>query len=159
MNIMQELNSIRATLDVLCQSVDKMILICQSSEQVESIESIFPFTMDSSFFKGKSVAAVILPDGMRVDTATWLKFIEIIMKDCEKKKRDELMSLRDRVLGRNRVLLGSSSETMRTAIKIDEKLYFEGHYDTETLIKIVKTRILDVVGYDYIGIKVVIKRG
>ena len=158
MNIMQELNSIRANLDILCQMTEQMIQQCQNSD-LETIESIYPFTMDSSFFKGKSVAAVILPDETRVDTATWLKFIEIIMKDCEKEKREKLMSLRNRVLGRNRVLLGSSSETMRTAIKIDEKLYLEGHYDTETLIKIVKNRILDIVGYDYSGIKVVIKRG
>ena len=51
------------------------------------------------------------------------------------------------------------SRTKRPAIKIDEDLYLEGHYDTETLIKIVKNRILNVVGYDYRGIKVVIKRG
>ena len=158
MNIMQELNSIRANLDILCQMTDQIIQHCQNSS-LDTIESIYPFTMDSSFFKGKSVAAVILPDGIRVNTATWLKFIEIIMKDCEKEKREKLMSLKDRVLGRNRVLLGSSSETMRTAVKIDEDLYLEGHYDTETLINIVKKRILDIVGYDYSEIKVVIKRG
>ncbi len=155
MNIIQELCSIRASLDVLCQSIDRII---QDSNPPDNIQSIYPFTMNSSFFKGKSVAAVILPDGMRIDTPTWLKFIEVIMKDCKEDKCDALMSLRNRVMGRNRVLLGDNPELMRKPIKIDEELFVEGHYDTETLINIVKKRILDVVGYDYSGIRVVIKR-
>ena len=157
MNIIQELSSIRAALDALCQMTDMMILSYQNSDEEDNDrENIYPFSMDSSFFKGKSVAAIIFQDGKRMETATWLKFIETIMKDCNDDKHEALMSLRDRVLGRNRVLLGSKLETMRKAIKIDEGLYLEGHYDTETLIKIVKKRILDVVGYDYSGIKVVI---
>jgi len=34
---------------------------------------------------------------------------------------------------------------------------WETHYDTETLLRILITRILDVVNYDYSGISVVIR--
>ena len=33
----------------------------------------------------------------------------------------------------------------------------EAHYDTESLLRIMKVRILDTVGYDYSGIQVAIR--
>lgn len=62
-----------------------------------------------------------------------------------------------KVLGRNRVLLGSETGKMRSPVKIDEALYIETHYDAETLMRILTTRILDMVGYDYSKIRIAVK--
>ena len=47
---------------------------------------------------------------------------------------------------------------MRSPLKIDRGLYMETHYDTETLLKIMLTRILEPVNYDYSGIRVVLRK-
>ena len=46
---------------------------------------------------------------------------------------------------------------MHSPVKIDEALYVETHYDAETLLRILTTRILDAVGYDYSDIRIAIK--
>ena len=67
------------------------------------------------------------------------------------------MDLRGKVQGRNRVLIGSETGKMRSPVQIDEALYVETHYDTETLLRILTTRILDEVGYDYSKIKIAVR--
>lgn len=81
------------------------------------------------------------------------------LKDCckDRDKHQALMDLRGKILGRNRVLLGSETGKMRSPIKIDEALYVETHYDAETLLRILTTRILDAVGYDYSGIRIAVQ--
>ena len=54
-------------------------------------------------------------------------------------------------------MVGSETGKMRSPIKIDEALYVETHYDTETLLRILTTRILDEVGYDYSKIRIAVK--
>ena len=68
-----------------------------------------------------------------------------------------LLNLRGKILGRNRVLLGSDTGKMRSPVKIMDALYVETHYDAETLLRILTTRILDEVGYDYSRIQVAVK--
>jgi len=84
---------------------------------------------------------------------------EIILTDCisEPEKHRALMDLRGKILGRNRVLLGSEEGKMRSAVKIDEALYVETHYDAETLIRTLVTRILGPVGYDINGIQIAVQ--
>ncbi len=115
--------------------------------------------MKSGFFKGKSVVAVIFPDGERIGTPTWKSVVVTIMKRCnaDSEKHNKLVELCNRVQGRSRRLLGSSELEMRSAVKIDTGLYMETHYDTESLLRIMKKRILDEVGYDYSGIRVAIR--
>ena len=85
--------------------------------------------------------------------------MEEILKDCCKDlaKHQMLMDLRGKILGRNRVLLGSETGKMRSPVKIDEALFVETHYDAETLLRILTTRILDEVGYDYSKIQIAVK--
>lgn len=68
-----------------------------------------------------------------------------------------MLDLRGKVQGRNRVLIGNETRKMHSPVKIDEALYVETHYDTETLLKILTTRILDEVGYDYRKIKISVR--
>lgn len=171
MNILQELLTIRATLQSLTEKTDQLIEYCSTNQVAAArneentveirpvYESIYSLCMEPGFFKGKSAVAVIFPDGVRIETPTWKALVEVVMKRCnnDAAKHAALMELRNRVQGRNRQLLGNSSQGMRSSIKIDRGLYMESHYDTESLLRIMKTRILDAVGYDYTGIRVAIR--
>ena len=161
----------RAALETLCQTTDRLIAYFQENpappqgedtrreNDARSYESVYPLCMEPGFFKGKSVVAVILPDGVRQETPTWKKLSEAILKRCndDAGKHAALMDLRNRVQGRSRRLLGNSAENMRSPIKIDRGLYMETHYDTENLLRILTTRILDEVNYDYSGIQVALR--
>ena len=50
-------------------------------------------------------------------------------------------------------MLGS----MRSPLPIDNAVYAETHYDTETLLKILIVRLIDQVGYGYSGIRIAVK--
>ena len=66
------------------------------------------------------------------------------------------MLLRDKLLGRVRKRLSKTDEDMRSPLKINDNLFIETHYDTETLIKLL-LEILEEISYDYNDIQVVIK--
>ena len=171
MEFMQELSALRAGLQELCQMTDRImeqyaaendVLEEEGNEDLdlaERYESIYPLCMEPGFFKGKTSVAVIFPDGVRVETPTWKKLAETILKRCNDDvgKHKTLMDLRNRIQGRSRKLLSSGSAGMRSPIKIDKGLYMEAHYDTESLLRIMKTRILDAVNYDYRNIQVAIR--
>lgn len=171
MELMQELSALRAGLQELCQMTDRIMEQYTAENDVveeeenddlglaERYESIYPLCMEPGFFKGKTAVAVIFPDGVRVEAPTWKKLVEIILKRCngDVGKHKALMELRNRIQGRSRKLLGSGSAGMRSPVKIDKGLYMEAHYDTESLLRIMKTRILDAVNYDYRNIQVAIR--
>ena len=170
MELIQELITLQAGLQELCQITNRIMEQYSAEhaatgeeggnlDSVDRYESIYPLCMEPGFFKGKAVVAVIFPDGVRVETPTWKNFVEVVLKRCngDAKKHKALMELRNRIQGRSRRLLGSGNTGMRSPIKIDRGLYMEAHYDTESLLRIMKTRILDAVGYDYRGIQVAIR--
>lgn len=172
MEVMQELEVLHTKLRELCDLTERMM--AQYSNETSSggivpevragmrelcYESVYPLCMESGFFKGKNVVAVIFPDGVRVETPTWKKLVEVILKRCNDDvgKHRALMELRNRIQGRSRKLLANGSTGMRSPLKIDRGLYMETHYDTESLLRIMKIRILDAVGYDYQNIQVAIR--
>ena len=171
MEVMQELSALRTALQELCQMTDRMMeqysaenLAMEEEERsnldlVDRYESIYPLCMEPGFFKGKTAVAVIFPDGVRVETPTWKKLVEVILKRCNDDvvKHNALMELRNHIQGRSRKLLGNGNAGMRSPIKIDRGLYMEAHYDTESLLRIMKTRILDAVNYDYRNIQVAVR--
>ena len=120
-------------------------------------ESIYSLNAGTGIFKGKRPTGVIFADGTREDVPTWKKAAEVILKRCNQEKHQALMDLRGRLLGRNRVLLGSETGRMRSPVKIDQALYVGTHYGTETLLKILTTRILNAVGFDYSGIRIAVQ--
>lgn len=122
-------------------------------------EIMYPLNVSAGIFKGKRPNGIIFTDGHRTENPTWKSVVKEVLQDCCKKpaQRQELMDLRGKVLGKNRVLLGSETGKMRSPVKIDEALYVETHYDAETLIRILTTRILDMTSYDYSGIRIAIK--
>ena len=122
-------------------------------------ESIYPLNAGTGIYKGKRPTGIIFANGKRVETPTWKKVMEEVRKDfCKSsEKHRALRDLRGKVQGRNRVLLDNKTGNMRSPVQIDKALYVETHYDTETLLRILTTRILDEVGYDYSKIKIAVR--
>ena len=166
-HVIEELTAFRAALQSISEMTDRLLAYCRThvpaadtpSESAPDapppFETIYPLCMEPGFFKGKSAVAVIFPDGVRIETPTWKALAGVILKRCndDAGKHTALMELRNRVQGRRRLMLGNGPAGMRSPIKIDRGLYMESHYDTESLLRIMKTRILDAVGYDYSGIQ------
>lgn len=103
---------------------------------------------------------MIFRDGNRIDVPTWKKVVEAILQNCNKdvSKHKELESLCGKVSGRERVFLADKPDNMRSPIKVDKNIYVESHYDTETLLRIVITRILTPVKYNYSGIMIAVRK-
>lgn len=127
--------------------------------EVREYESIYPLAGVPGIFKGKKPTGVRFPDGTRVDVPTWKRGVEVILQRCINipEKHDKLLLLRGKVSGRARVLISERADGMRSPLKIEDNLYVETHYDTETLLKILTTRILDVIGYDYRDITITVR--
>ena len=169
MNIVLELQVLREELiREIDEKIEQMVKKLQNENQptsenkrvqAEEYESIYPLNVGTGIYKGKRPTGVIFGDGTRKESPTWKKVMEEILKDCCKDtaKHQALMNLRGKILGRNRVLLGSETGKMRSPVKIDEALYVETHYDAETLLRILTTRMLDEVDYDYSKIQIAVK--
>lgn len=107
-------------------------------------------------FKGKKPVAVKFASGETIETSTWLKLVQTILQHCNKQPdmHERLLQLRDKVAGRQRIILGSSAAGMDVPLKIDEDMYFEGKFDTEALLIMLTKRVLEPVGYDYTRIRI-----
>lgn len=127
--------------------------------EVREYESIYPLTATTGIFKGKKPTGVRFPDGTRIDVPTWKKVVETILQRCNSIPiyHKELEKICGKVSGRERVFLANKPDNMRSALKIDDNIYVETHYDTETLLRIITTRILDPIQYDYNGITIAIR--
>ena len=128
-------------------------------DEVREYESIYSLTASTGIFKGKKPVGVRFPDGTRIDVPTWKRVVEVILRECNSNpsKHRELEKLCGKVSGRERIFLANKPDNMRSPIAIDENIYVETHYDTETLLRIVTTRILEPVQYDYSGISIAIR--
>jgi hypothetical protein len=165
MDVIQEIQNIRGKIILeLDTAFSELIRNLEANpngvqlRQAEDYEIIYPITVNSAVFKGKKPVAVII-NGVRIDVSKWKTVVTEIMKDCnsDPEKHVALMNLRGKISGRERVLLAKESNMMRSPIKIYENLYIETHYDTETLLRTLMTRILDAVDYDYSNILVAIR--
>lgn len=123
----------------------------------ENMEYKHSLRSNPYIIKGKKPVAVEFPDGQRINIEKWISAAELIMKYCNKDKEchERLMQIRGRIAGKQRVLISSNPESMTLPIKIDEELYFEAKFDTETLFNVITKRILDAAGFDYSGIIIV----
>jgi len=122
-------------------------------------EYSYPFTADTNIFIGKKPIAVLLGEE-RAEADNWRKVFSAIMAKCNSDAvcHENLMYLRDKVAGRDRVLLSRSSDTMKRPLKIDEDMYAEACYGTGTLLYILRDRILAPAHFDFSNISIVVKR-
>lgn len=165
MNVLKELEDMRRRmLQEINTEFDVIIdRIAQESGNdpkafVGSCEMKYPLTAGAGIFKGKKPAAVII-GGECVAVRTWRQLVGEIMTRCISipKYRIALESLAGKVSGKKRVLLAGSPEGMRSPLVLTDGLCLETHYDTETLLNILTTRILSPIGYDYSGIYVTVR--
>ena len=111
---------------------------------------------NSAVFKGKKPVEVSFNDGNSILTPTWKEVASAILQDCNSipEMHYRLKKLAGKVYGRDRILLSESQEILVSPIEIDEGLYFEGKFDTEGLLNVMKKRLFDVIGYDYSGVNI-----
>ncbi len=128
----------------------------EQNEKINNFENILPLS-NTKVFKGKKPIAVIFGKN-RIKTPTWKIVIETILKEVlkEENMKEKLYDLSDKLLGRKRTRLSESPEEMRKPLKLDDNLYIETHYDTETLMNLL-LQILNDISYNYKDIKVAIR--
>lgn len=111
---------------------------------------------DKHFFIGKKPERMVFPDGRNISVKKWSQAVQMILRDCDANPgcHESLLKLRDTSIigGRTRRLLCSDPSQMDKPMQIGDSLYFEGHFGTEYLLKMM-CRTLDLVGYDYGGIR------
>ncbi|MBQ8893862.1 MAG: hypothetical protein IJ043_05575 [Clostridia bacterium] len=158
-DMVQELRELQELSRELNTRIDRLLAWAEteSGEKKHLGEMVFPLTRQAKIFKGKKAVAVLFSDGRRVDVLTWKQVAEVILKDCNKKYHAELMELRGRIGGRNRVLLSACEEGMRCPRVIDQELYFETHYDVESMLQLMVDYILHPVGYNYRGVSIIVQ--
>ncbi len=145
--------------EMVDREVNGLLHRLEFGESVEQTDITLPLTTMPAYFKGKKPVSIITPDGTEIPTGTWLKVAQQLLHDCaaDEQMRDRLYNLRDMVSGKNRRIFSSTAEGMNKPIEFYDDMFFEGKFDTETMLKVITTRIFDPIGYDYhrIGIKVV----
>lgn len=145
--------SLNEVFDKLLDSINNM-----SENDKTLIDFVYPLSAMPELFIGKKPTAVI--SGMeRVEVKTWRGVFTEILTHCnaETVYHEKLMFLRNKVLGKVRVLVSDKPDGMKRPLKLEDDLFFETHLGTAELIRILTNRILDEVGYDYSGISVAIR--
>ena len=105
----------------------------------------------TSIFKGTKPVSVVFPNGHIEQTNTWKKVVSVILKDCNSNKtmHDSLTELTGKLFGNFRSILSNNPDKLKAPIQIDDDLYFEAKYDTDTLLYVLRERVLSTVGYPY----------
>ena len=166
MNIIQEiekarkriLDEVNAEFDMLQNNFLQSENIEFTEQQKSPYEIQYPLIAGPKLFKGKKPTGVILND-KRIDVRTWKQVVEVILMDCISNDtyKKALIDNADKVSGKKRILLSCQDTEMRSPLKICKELYIETHYDTETLLNILMTRVLSPIGYDYSNIIITIR--
>lgn len=166
MNILQEIEAMRKRMlqeintefDILIEHVTKEANLGKTREHVSPYEMKYPLTAGSGIFKGKKPTTVVIGEDS-IAIRTWKQLVEEVMFRCMKSEihKSRLEQLAGKISGKKRLLLAKTSDGMRSPLKIDEELYMETHYDTETLLNVLMTRILSPIGFDFSNIYVTVR--
>ena len=158
MDYIELIEEIRAELlQVVNQRCDDMIQMYQHREpysrsEIRSRECRLGRT-SPSMLKGKRPVSVTFASGETVETPTWKKVVQIILKHCngQPDMHERLMQLRGKVFGRQRMILGRDPAGMDVPIQIDKELYFEAKFDTEALLTMMEKKVLEPVAMTFPG--------
>lgn len=148
--------------EVMDQKFDDFILNTACGDLTEYLEKgvyAKPLLAPANMFKGTKPAAVILSGKRKIEAATWQRVVLTILLDCDSDpvRHEHLLALRNRIVGDFRWLLSDKPKEMRAPLKINEGLYFEGKFDTESLLLNLTKKILEPVRYDYSGIAILLR--
>lgn len=142
-------------IDNICDSILAELSGAHYAEGMDGIR----LSTNAGHFKGKKPKAVLFPDSRKIDVRTWKEVVFILLTDCvsDPNRMQYLLKLRGRVFGKQRVILADTPQRMSQPMQICDRLWMETKYDTETLLKVLMFRIFDVVGYDYGGIRIILR--
>jgi hypothetical protein len=129
-----------------------------ASATPDPYERVYPLYIHPHVFVSTKPSAVLFGEE-RVEVKTWREVVGVILARCNEERRDALMNLRNKVLGKVRVIFSDSPSGMRHPLKIDDEMYVETHYGSETMMYILRNMILDYTGFDYSQIKITLKDG
>ena len=162
MNIIKELEKVRESLNgTIITTINRLIEGLENPDsftETAETEMAIPLYADPYVFIGKKPAAVLFGEE-RVEVKSWCEVCGVILARCNEnpKCHETLMYLRNKVVGKCRVILSDSPDGMTKPLKIVEELYVETHYGSQTLMYILCNRILDCTDFDYSGINIVIR--
>jgi hypothetical protein len=110
------------------------------------------------YFVGRKPAAVLFGDE-RVPVKKWTDVYRLVYERVNQSPQahEDLMYLRNKVGGNVRIFISDSPTGMRKPHKVDDSLYIETNYGTETMWHIMVDLILRYVRYDISGIRIVLK--
>ena len=160
--LLAELETLRAQLhETVDRRLDEVVEQIRGGEGLTFEASKAPSKSQFLFgnlseFKGKKPISITFPDGRSVETRTWKQLATVILRDCnsDPERHKRLLEMSGKVSGRDRILLGGDAEGMDVPLRIDDDLYMEGKFDTESLLYVLTERILRPAGYDCGGIRV-----
>lgn len=145
-------------LQIVNQRCDDMIQMYQNGEpcnhsEIRSRECRLGW-ISPSVLKGKRPVSLTFASGETIETPTWKRAVQTILKHCngQPDMHERLMQLRGKVFGRQRTILGKDPAGMDVPVQIDKDLYFEAKFDTEALLTMLEKKVLEPVGYDFSGI-------
>ena len=122
------------------------------------LEREYSLTTADATFKGKKPVSIHFPDGREHEVKSWKEVAAIILQDCISNPHisSRMYDMAGSFSGRKRIILNRTTERMNVPIYIAPDLYFEGKFDTQSLVYILK-QIMDQCGYDYSGITLTVR--
>ena len=115
-----------------------------------------PFSCDTYLFMKKKAVAVYFGDKC-VPVVSWKQVYRVILERCNEHCHERLMYLRDKVAGKVRVFLSCSPNGMTRPLRIADDIWCETQYGSQTLMHILRERILKPAQFDYSDIRISVK--
>lgn len=140
---------------IVDQKIDDFLACLASRESRVKTEIELPITILPAYFKGKKPVSIIYPDGSEVYADKWKKVAYHLLHQCAEDEcmRDRLRNISGKVYGRDRKLLSDNGNGMDVPLEFYPGMFFEAKFDTESLLKVITSRIFIPIGYNYEGIR------
>jgi hypothetical protein len=157
---LQEIEVMRSALiDIVNKNMDslKQRVLSGENSAPNCGENEYRLDTPAACFKGTKPIKVTF-DGETIPVRTWREVYTKILRHCvaDQANRGALMSLRNRIAGRERMIVSDTPAGMNVPIMLSEELYVEAYFDTEWLIRILTHRILNPIRYDYRDITITV---
>ena len=122
------------------------------------LEREYPLDTADATFKGKKPVTIHFADGRELPVSSWKEVAAILLQDCISNPycSSRMYDMAGSYFGRKRIILDHTPGKMDVPIYLASDLYFEGKFDTQSLIGILK-QIMDRCGYDHSGITLTVR--
>ncbi|MCM1343721.1 MAG: hypothetical protein NC305_10950 [Lachnospiraceae bacterium] len=85
-----------------------------------------------------------------IPVSSWKRAFAAVLDICNRQEHyhEALLAARNETMGRSRKVIADSPQGMLSPLKIDDDLYIETNFSTEALLKLLRDRILNRIGFD-----------